>query len=147
MFLGFLTVLVMSCVARAQDAVDMPLQEFLSLVFKSVHEFGGLSWGLKVGAVIMLLISSMKVSLVRQWTWDKIPAGIKPMVAPILGAIAGLASLGKWDVPSIVAWAMAGAGAVLLDQILDGVKQMPGIGPKYIAVIDFISKLLKKPSA
>jgi hypothetical protein len=147
MFLFFIT-LVFSVLAIAQEVIaEMPLDAFLAQVFNAVESFGGLSWGLKVGAVIAILISSMKVSLLRKWTWDKLPEWSKHIAAPLLALLAGLVSLGKWDAPALIAWVMAGGGAILLDNFLSGVKAMPGIGPKYLMFIEMVSKLLKKPSA
>ena len=137
--------------AFAQDAAeavaDVPVMDFMAQVFEAVKGFGGMSWGLKVAAILFLVIGSMKVSILRTYTWDKVPAALKVWLAPFLAFLAGMFSLGTFDKVQLAAWAFAGAGAVLLDQVLDGIKKIPGIGAQYIAVIDFISMLLRKPKA
>jgi hypothetical protein len=140
-----LSFLFISMVAFAQQ-VELPVQDFFAQVLEAVKGFGGLSWGMKVGVVITILISSMKVSLIRQWTWDKVPASMKVLVAPGLALIAGIVSVGKWDAPSLMAWVLAGGGAILIDNLLAGVKEIPNVGPKYLRLINFISGILRKPA-
>lgn len=141
------TFLLMSMSVFAQVAAELPVTDFLAQVIEAIKSFGGLAWGMKVAAVITLIISSMKVSFIRQYTWDKVHGSLKALIAPALGLIAGLLSMGKFDGASLVAWAFAGAGAVLLNSVLDGVKQLPGVGPQYVALINFIEMILMKPKA
>lgn len=120
----------------------MGLDQFLAEVFSSVQGFGGLPWGAKIIVLITLIISSMKVSILRQYVWDRLgPA--KVLIAPTLGLVAGLMSLEHKTLPNLVAYIMAGAGAILLHQLLDAFKELPMIGPKYLWLIDGAKKLLR----
>lgn len=131
----------------AQVAAELPVTDFLAQVIEAIKSFGGLAWGMKVAAVITLIISSMKVSFIRQYTWDKVHGSLKVLIAPALGLIAGLLSMGKFDWASLTAWAAAGAGAVLISNLLAGVKQLPGIGAQYVSLINLFEMLLGKPKA
>jgi hypothetical protein len=127
--------------------MEMGLDHFLAEVFSAVQGFGGLSWGGKIIVIITLLISSMKVSLLRSYVWDRLgPA--KVLLAPALGLVAGLMSLDDKSLPALTAYVMAGAGAILLHQLLDALKETPYIGEKYLWLVDGAKKLLKgKPQS
>jgi hypothetical protein len=138
---------IASAPAVAAPAADLPLGDLLSQIMEAVKGFGGMAWGMKIAVLIGLLIASMKVSIIRPYTWDKVPASLKVWLAPFLAMVAGVAAYGKFDKASLIAFMLAGGGAVLLDQVLEGVKQIPGLGPQYVSAIEFMSKLLKKPTA
>ncbi len=133
--------------AFAQD-VPVPIESLISQVLKLIGEWGGISWIAKVAAIVMVLISSMKVSFLKPY-WDKLGAA-QAWVAPILGMIGGVLMLGA-DPGSSISWAgvlayiTAGAGAVFFHEILDSVKAIPGIGSVWISVIDFIAIILRAP--
>lgn len=118
---------------------------FLQQIFLTIQGMGGLSAYLKLSALITLIVSSMKVSVIRQKIWDKLgPA--KAWVAPALGLAAGVLGLGAGGAPltlaSAVAYVSAGAGAILLHELLDSVKEVPGVGKAYGRVIDAAKKSL-----
>jgi hypothetical protein len=141
-------------IAFAQEVVapvppvvpDLPVASFLEQVFAAVKDFGGLSWGLKVIAVCTLLIASMKVSVLKP-LWDKLGA-FKVLAAPVLALVMGVVSLstgavdGKITGAALMAWAMAGGGAIILHQLLDAIKELPMVGPKYDAWIDLAKGFL-----
>lgn len=145
-YMVLILTMMISTMALAVEA-DVSALDFLSQVFSVVKSLGGMAWGLKIASIMFLVVGSMKVSLIRSFTWDKIPAALKVWLAPFLSALAGLFSSGNFDKASLTAWALAGGGAVLLYQILEGVKLIPGIGPKYVSIINFIGVLLGKPKA
>lgn len=153
-FIGAFVLAFFGLAAFAQEihavltpAPEIPVNDFLTQVMLAVKEFGGLTWGLKVGLICNLLVASSKVSAIRPFTWDKIPLSTRVFVAPLLAIIGGLVALGKFDLPSLAAWAMAGGGAILLDQLLAALKEAPWVGEKYKAFIVFVSQLLRKPGA
>jgi hypothetical protein len=130
-------------IAHAQETVLAPA-DFLSQILSAVKSFGGLSWMLKVSAVLTIVISSMKVSFFRGLVWDKLGA-LKPWLAPILGLLAGILTLGAgggMSLAGVMAWISAGAGAIIFHELLDTVKAIPGLGPMWVSVIDIISGLL-----
>lgn len=149
-FIGFLlTFFCYSLFALAQDAqppvVEVPLDTFLNQVLGVIAKFGGLSTVLKISAVVGILVASLKVSFFRQFLWAKLGAG-QVLVAPFLGLLAGLldmANAGQVTLVSVVAYIGAGAGAILLHQLLDGVKKLGWVGDKYKAFIDWVMSLLK----
>lgn len=133
--------------------VDIPVSDFLSQVLDAVKGFGGLSWLLKISAVITVILASMKVSFMRDLVWDKLGAA-KAWAAPILGLIVGILNLatagGHITLPAILAYVSAGAGAIILHELLDTLKAVPGIGPKWVEIISVISAFTggnSKPTA
>lgn len=123
------------------SAPSLPVGDFLSQVFEVVKNLGGLSWGAKIIALITLAISSLKVSALEEKVWDKLGAA-KVLVAPVLGLIVGLISLPSLSGPAVIAYLMAGAGSIILHQILKAIQDMPFVGAKIKIGIYFISKLL-----
>jgi hypothetical protein len=85
----------------------------------------------------------MKVSFIRP-LWDKLGWG-KALVAPVLGIAGGLLSIQEFSFQAIIAYMFAGAGAIVLHQMLDGLKGIPGIGGWFVSVVEFLQKLLKAP--
>lgn len=117
---------------------------FFTQVSMLVENWGGYTWMLKVGGVITVIISAVKVSFIRP-LWDKLGEA-KFWLAPLLGLAAGLMSMGTeltWA--SAFAYMQAGAGAVILHELLDMVKKIPGIGSVWVSVIDIIKIMLKAP--
>jgi hypothetical protein len=129
----------------APEKASLSLDDFLAQVLAAVQKFGGLSVLLKVSAVILLLVASMKVSFLNQLIWSKLGA-FQSAVAPLLGIIAGLFGLFGGGAPvtlaSVFAYFLSGVGAVGLHEFLDDVKAIPGIGAGYIAVINAIESIL-----
>lgn len=123
---------------------EMPVSDFLSQVLQVIKEFGGLPTVLKIAAIITLLISSMKVSVLNELVWSKL-GDFKPWAAPILGLIAGILDLAKagtvsWA--SVFAYISAGAGALILHDLLDSVKAIPKLGAVYVKLIELVQKAL-----
>lgn len=120
--------------------------QFFSQVLEAVKNFGGIPWTLKAASIVTLIISSMKVSFLRPF-WDKL-GWIKAILAPILGLSGGILLLSKdhsLTMPGVFAYMFAGAGAIVLHEMLDGMKQIPGIGSTYVSVIQFLQNILKAP--
>jgi hypothetical protein len=143
------TILLCSAMAFAQTApVEIPADQFFGQIIDMIRQFGGLSWAGKIAAIVLILIASMKVSFLRP-LWDKLGKA-KPWAAPVLGLIAGVLSLtvqGSLSFSGVMAYLIAGAGAVLLSEMLELVKVIPGIGPMYVAVINWIQSKLGAPVA
>jgi hypothetical protein len=127
---------------------SISMEQFLVMVFENVKAFGGLSWTLKIATIVLLLIGSMKVSALRPY-WDKL-GSLKAFAAPVLSLVAGILSLsvgGSITLSGVTAYLFAGAGAIILHELLDAIKKAPGIGPMYIIGIEFMQKFLKGKSA
>lgn len=146
-----LSVFLFSFLLFAQEvAQEIPPQEFLNQVLTAIKAFGGLSTVAKISTIILIIISSMKVSFLNQLLWSKLGEA-KVWVAPLLGLVGGILDLGLNGTPitlaSVMAYVAAGAGAILLHELLDSLKAVPGIKDVYIKAIDFIKKILGgKPS-
>lgn len=124
-------------------ADDLSMNSFMSDVLTFIANFGGLPTVGKISAAVLLLIASMKVSFIRGFVWDKLGA-FKALVAPLLGVFVGVLSMQPITLPGLAAYFFAGAGAIVLHELFDAIKSMPGIGPVYVSVIEMIQKLLKK---
>ena len=129
----------------------MELSDFLAQVLDNIHDFGGLSWIGKVAIIVALLIGSMKVTALNNLLWNKL-GKFKAWLAPVLGLVGGVLSLIASGTPltlaSLMAYMSAGAGAVILVELLEMVKIIPGIGPIWLSLIDVLEKVLggqKKP--
>lgn len=127
------------------DATVVDPSDFLTQVLSVIQKFGGLSWMMKVSAVTLLLISSMKVSFLKTLIWDKLGEA-QAWIAPILGLIAGIMGLGAGGIAvtgaSIFAYVMSAGGAVIFHELLDSVKAIPGLGAVYVSMISFVESLL-----
>lgn len=131
---------------------EIPVQTFAGQVLEAIGQFGGLPWVGKIALLITLIIGSMKVTALRQLIWDKLGAA-KAWLAPILGLILGVLTLmqgGHLTLAGVLAWVSAGAGALILHELLDSIKKIPGIGAAWVGFIDLIMSYLgavKAPEA
>lgn len=124
------------------------MEDFLFQVLKAISEFGGVSWVLKISMIVTLIVSSMKVSFFNDLIWNKLD-GFKVWLAPILGLVTGLISLsvnGNLTFAGVFAYFSAGAGAVILHELLDSIKKIPGLGSVYVSIIEAIEKALGGPA-
>lgn len=116
------------------------MQDFLNQVLSVIQGFGGLSFMLKASAIITLTIASMKVTALNQLIWSKL-GSFQAWLAPILGLVAGILSIGSsgpLTLAKIFAYMSAGAGAVVLHELLDTIKAVPGLGAIYVSIINVI---------
>lgn len=135
--------------AFADSAVLAP-QDFLAQVLQAIQSFGGLSMMMKISTVILLVVASMKVSFLNQLVWSKL-GSYQALVGPVLGLIAGILGLGNGGasitLASVLAYVAAGGGAIVLHELLDMVKAIPGLGAMYVSAIELIESMLgAKPS-
>lgn len=129
-------------VSAASDSVDVG--SFIGQIATAFSSFGGLPWAGKIALIITLLIASMKVSVLDSLVWDRL-GKFQAWAAPILGLIGGIVSLavsGHITLPGVLAYMSAGAGAILLHELLDTVKALPGIGQMWVSIIAAIEGAL-----
>lgn len=125
--------------------------DFFTQVLDFVAGWGGFSTLFKISGIITLIISTMKISALSP-LWDKL-GPFKVWVAPVLGLAAGILGLGSGgaeiSAALVFAYVTAGGGAVILHELLDSVKSIPGIGPIWISIISVLQGFLggKKPVA
>lgn len=136
-------------VATAQEVVEMPVQDFLGQVLQTIEQFGGMKWMGQVAAVLAILISSMKVSFLNELVWQKLGEA-KAWLAPALGVLYGVFSMwageGELTWAGVLAYFAAGAGAVVLHELLDTIKAVPGIGSVWVTIINIIKGVLGGPT-
>lgn len=122
------------------------MDQFLNKVFLTIYQFGGIKFLILVAVSVLLCIGFFKFSSLRP-IWDRL-GRLKPLGAPVLSLFLGLLSLALSDEPltihGIVAYLFAGSGAIILHDILDAVKALPGISPAYANVISSLQGLLRR---
>lgn len=126
----------------AQTVTINPDTTFLTQVLQFIQQFGGLGWMAKVSTICLLIVAASKTSFIAP-LWAKLPAIVQTLSAPILALIGGIISQGTtltWA--SALAYVGAGAGAVILHEVLDGLKTVPGIGAAYVSIINLIEGFL-----
>lgn len=145
LFALFLANLFTSFAFAGATEQPLPPQDFLTQIVTTLHGAGELSGLMKISAVITLLVSSMKVSVLNQYVWSKLGAA-QVYVAPLLGIVIGLITLAASGQPitagAVFTYLVSGGGAVFLHEMLDSVKQIPGIGGFYVAGISVLEKFL-----
>lgn len=138
-------VALFSVVGFAQSAPVLEPQDFMAQVMEFVKGWGGFTTLFKISGIIALVVSSMKVSFLKELLWDKLGA-FKVWVAPVLGLIAGVLGLGaggaELSAAVVFAYLTAGGGAIILHELLDSVKAIPGIGPVWVSFIGIVQGLL-----
>lgn len=144
----FLGVFFVGAYAMADSGVTSP-QDFFAQVVQAVQNMGGLTMMGKISVAIVLVIATMKVTFLNRIIWSKLGTA-QVYVAPILGLLAGVLSLGSpgaaVTAASIFAYLTAGAGAVFLHEILDSMKGLPGLGAIYITIINLVETALGGPA-
>lgn len=129
--------------ALASDATTPA--DFFVQVMQSAQGFGVLPWWLKVATLVNLAIASMKVGLINQKLWQKL-GPMQTWLAPLLGLVAGLATQGDHMTLKVaLTWCSAGAGAIILHELLDSIKGWPGLGTAYVSLINVIEGCLTIP--
>lgn len=142
-----LAFMVFSVFGQTPAPPEVPPMDFLAQVLEYVKQFGGLPWVLKIAGIITILLASMKVTFLNNLIWAKLGKA-KAWAAPVLGLILGVLSLtssGQLSLAGILAYISAGAGAVILHELLDTIKGIPGLGPVWVEVINVISSFLGGP--
>lgn len=130
-----------------QAAPTLSTDSLISAVSTVIQNFGGLSWTLKIACIVLLIIAFMKVSILSSF-WAKL-GKFQAYAAPILGLLLGILTLsvsGPISLAGVMAYLAAGSGAILLHEILDTIKAIPGLGSVYVGIIDAIESVLKPNS-
>lgn len=127
------------------DVSALPPQDFFAQVLQAIHDFGGLPWVGKIALIVALVIASMKVSFLDDLVWNRL-GKFQAWLAPVLGLVGGILGLAVSGQPfswaRAFAYMSAGAGAVILHELLDTAKAIPGLGPIWVQVIAVIEGVL-----
>ena len=130
-----------------QSAPTLSTDSLISAVSTVIQNFGGLSWSLKIACIVLLIIAFMKVSFLSSF-WAKL-GKFQAYAAPVLGLVLGVLTLsvsGPISLAGVMAYLAAGSGAILLHELLDTIKAIPGIGSVYVGIIDAIESVLNPNS-
>lgn len=134
--------------AMAQEA-SMDLVTFITEAIANFGTWEGLQGQALVLAIaaycIRVLISTLKVSLFRQWVWDKLGDMAKMLVAPILGVLLAVATLPELGWETILAGLTAGALGIAVHHLLKAIEALPGINETVKLLVGLVSKLLGGP--
>ncbi len=113
--------------------------DFLTELATAARSLGGLSTLAKAVVIITLLVSSLKVTVLRKYVWSRLGSA-QVLVAPLLALTAGLLGLGSGGAPLtpavVVAYLTAGGGAILLHELLDAAKRVPAVQAAYLKARD-----------
>lgn len=121
----------------------MDFMDLFNQAWMLVKGFNELDVAGKIGGIVLLVLSICKNSALRP-LWDKAGAW-KVLVAPALAVIYAVVMVKPLTLSAIVASLVGGALAVATHELLDAVKNLPGIGPAFLKVIGFVQGLLKAP--
>lgn len=129
--------------AFAQAQAPVTLMAWLGQALTTVQDFisSNMTWQVKAAAVIALIISSMNVTVLNQWIWQKL-GNFQIWLAPVLGLVGGLINVyngGNWS--DVLSYAVAGGGAVFVHELLDLIKVLPGIGSLWVSLINMIENI------
>lgn len=147
---SFAMMMVAPFAAHAQDATATPaatapvdpVVTLTTQVLKAITDIGGLDTVGKIALIVTILVSSTKVSFLKTLVWDKLGAA-QAWVAPLLGLLAGILSQGSsLTLATALAYVASGAGALVLHELLDTVKAIPGLGSLWVSVIGVIEGAL-----
>jgi hypothetical protein len=143
MVFTFTLVFWMTASAFAQE-VGMSFPDFFASVLETLKGFGGLSFTAKVSAVLVLFVSSMKVTVLEVY-WAKLGKAkiwVSLGLAFVAGLVDAFVGVDKFSWSVVFAYVLAGAGAPILHQVLDSVKAIPGLGKVYVGIINVVIELL-----
>jgi hypothetical protein len=148
-FNGFLLTVTMFIVtsgaakfALAADG-DVSELQWIADAISAVKGMGGSSGLAIASAIIALVVSLFKVPFFRDKIWDKLKFNQKAAIPLVLALIGGLVKLDHITLGGVVAYLGAGAGAIILYEILDVVKLTNGMNATVKAVIGFLQGILK----
>lgn len=98
----------------------------------------------QITGIVLILIAIWKSSLLKPY-WDKFGAW-KVLVPAILGIVLGFVYLPVVSAETIWESLRSGLLAIAVHKLFVGIQTIPGIGEKYLKVVNYIEKLLRKPS-
>ncbi|MBK9390462.1 MAG: hypothetical protein IPN68_09810 [Bacteroidetes bacterium] len=147
--IGFMAVTMTAVFARAQEVLPPADMDLITFIVQAVQHIGTLQ-GLSGQALVLaaaavgirILISTLKVSMLRQLLWDKLPMVAKMLAAPVLGVLLAIATLPELTVQVLVAGLVSGALGIAVHHLLKVIEGLPGISATVQAVVQLMSRLL-----
>ena len=94
----------------------------LKQALDAVSNWQAVGWQAGLAGFITLLISTTKNTLIRKYTWDKIPKNFRVFVPPLLAILLFALQMGKgFSMQAFVAGITTGAASVYLHELLSAV--------------------------
>jgi hypothetical protein len=127
---------------------DLGFREFFGQIVAEWGTIKGLGltgwpmWSAILMAALRILISSMKVSALRAMLWDKLPASMKLMVAPVIGVMIVILTVNPINLKAILVGLTAGAGAIALHHLFRAIESLPMVSPIVKSIAGFFAKML-----
>lgn len=110
------------------------------MTLATIASFGGLPWVLEIAVFIFLIIAFAKLTRLKH-PWDELHH-LKALVPLAFALLIGILNLQTYTVAGIAAYLLTGAGAMIVHDMLEIVKGVPGLGPSYINTIEYLSRKL-----
>jgi len=130
--------------AAVTAIAEVPIAEVIAQATKVVADWKDMGWKAGLLALITLLLSTLKVSFLRAFLWDKL-GDLKVFVAPMLGMAAVFLSMQEFSWAGALVGFTTGMGAIALHQMLDALKNRPKLGSIPRMIVNFLSSILKAP--
>lgn len=138
---------------EVQKEESMSTWKFIQLALDQSEKFGSFPWAAKIASLMLLVISSFKVTrggwvpvLSKLWPEADGKKPIAVLVASLVLGVLMTGAAGQITMAGVLQYVGAGAGSMLIHEILDKVKLIPGLGPVYVSAIKTIEAILgKKP--
>lgn len=126
-----------TCFAQATPVTPT---DFLIQILQFVQSMGGAKWFVIAAGVISLLQSSMNLTALNSF-WTKFGKWGGPILGLIGGILAPLASGTATTLGGVMSYILAGGVAIYIQDILNLVKAIPGVGAIVIAIINYVETL------
>lgn len=139
--------------ARAAAAEEESDVSLIAKISAYIARFAAADSLTKVLLGILCILALVKTSFLRSVVgWDKMSQNAKVFVPLGMALVAGIIDLkvstGHLVLRDVLAYVTgAGGGAILVHQLLDGVKALPGIGSVWVVLIEILGKALGQPAA
>lgn len=114
---------------------------FANEILTAVSGWKGMPVEFVMAGVVTLLVSSLKVDLIRAFFWDKLGVA-KVFVAPSLSLVGALLVVEPFTWATAWVALSTGAGAIAIHEILSALK--PFVSPLLSKVLDLVMGLFKK---
>lgn len=142
--------------------LPMPISSYLDLfkfwpqALELVKTWGGMTYALKVSAIVNVIVASTKLGVFRP-IWDKfknVKITYKGQVSMLdcqlifvglITILVGVVQQGDYSFAAIVAYVISGGGSVIMHQIVDALKTVPFIKPIIEVIEKIVSVITFKP--
>lgn len=116
---------------------------FISEILSTVGGWKGMPVEFILSGVLALIVSSLKVDLIRSLLWDRL-GSYKVLLAPGLSLLGALVVVQPFTWGTVWVALSTGAGAIALYEIVKALKTLPFISPAVSKVLDLADLFFKK---